>query len=48
MPTRMQQQIRRVTGVTRAGNAGGRRSPYQTSRDARNYFRRKSTGGMGG
>ena len=48
MPTRLQQLIRRNTGVTRAGNAGGRRSPYQTSRDARAFFRRRSQGGMGG
>ena len=41
-------RIRSITGQTRVGNAGGRRSPYQTSRDARNFFRRRSQGGMGG
>lgn len=40
--------IERVTGVSRRGNAGFARSPYQTSRDARAFFRRRSQGGMGG
>ena len=46
--TEIQRQIERATGITRRGNAGGRRSPYQTSRDARNFYRRRSQGGMGG
>lgn len=44
----IRKRIERMTGVTRRGNAGGRRSPYQTSRDARNFYRRRSQGGMGG
>ena len=43
-----QRRIRSVTGQSRQGNAGGRRSRYQTRRDAYNYYRRRSTGGMGG
>ena len=46
--TAMQRQIERDTGVTRKGNAGFSRSPYQTKRDAFNFFRRKSQGGKGG
>lgn len=41
-------RVRRITGQTRSGNAGGVRSRYQTKRDAMNYYRRKSTGGKGG
>lgn len=44
----LQKQIRKVTGQSRQGNAGFKRSRYQTRRDAYNYFRRKSNGGMGG
>lgn len=40
--------INRNTGLTRKGNAGGKRSPYQTKKDAYNFYRRKSSGGLGG
>lgn len=42
------QIINRNTGLTRKGNAGGRRSRYQTRKDAYNFYRRKSSGGAGG
>lgn len=48
MPTKLQSQINKATGVSRKGNAGFSRSRYQTKKDAYNYFRRKSSGGMGG
>lgn len=44
----VKQIINRSTGLTRKGNAGGRRSRYQTRKDAYNYYRRKSSGGAGG
>lgn len=48
MATELQSRINKATGLTRRGNAGFARSRYQTRRDAYNYYRRKSTGGMGG
>ena len=44
----VKQVINSKTGITRKGNAGGKRSRYQTKKDAYNYYRRKSSGGFGG
>jgi len=42
------QTINKNTGLNRKGNAGFKRSRYQTKKDAFNFYRRKSTGGSGG
>ena len=47
--TAMQARIEKMSGVSRSkGNRGFARSRSQTKKDARNFFRRKSQGGMGG
>ena len=48
MAKTVRQTIESATGLTRKGNAGGRRSRYQTRKDAYNFYRRRSSGGSGG
>lgn len=43
-----QKIIEKTTEITRRGNAGGVRSPYQTLQDAKIYYDQQNEGNNGG